>query len=167
MPSVYQQPRDLKYENTHRAYDFQLDDNFGIKCINHKYCRAVLPDWWWDCMNSYICTNCDMLHGPMEEEEGIECPVCLNTSTCVILACKHPLCETCFKRCHFPKDPPQPNFPLPELEEEYDDEPENPKWLRDYPLIQDWQQEMNKWFDDKEERFDNEKYLRVCPLCRK
>jgi hypothetical protein len=56
---------------------------------------------------------------------------------------------------------------LPEIEEEYDDDCENTKWLRDYPLIKAWQQEIDKWFDDREERYDNEKYLRVCPLCRK
>lgn len=167
MPSLHKQPRDVKYENTHRAYEKCGDDYFGIKCINHKYCHAVLPDWWWDCMNSYICTNCDMLHGPIKEEKGVDCPVCFNTATCVILSCKHPLCEVCFKRCHFPKDPPQPSFPYSEIEEEYYDDPTNVKWPREYPLIHNWQREMDKWVDDQEKQYENEKYLRVCPLCRK
>ena len=168
MPGWHTEPRDMVYENTHRAYDYQFDDNFGIMCKNIKYCGGVLPPWWWECRNIYVCTNCDMLHGVIQEKED-ECPVCLETTTCVVLpSCKHPICETCFKRCHFPKDPPQPEFPYSdEIQEAYDDDDDNPKWHQDYPLIKKWRQELERWSDDKEERFERESYLRVCALCRK
>ena len=167
MPSLHTQPHSLSYENTHRTYDSQGDDNSGIKCFNYKYCSAVLPPWWWECRENYLCTPCDMMHGPIEEKNDTECPICLNTTGCVVLRCQHPLCETCFKRCHFPKQPPQPPFPYPEIEEDYDNDMENPKWYRDYPLIKNWQKEMDNWFDTQEEKYESEKYLRCCPLCRK
>lgn len=167
MPALHPEPQDLVYENTHRTYDFQCDDNFGIQCKNVKFCRGVLPAWWWDCRNMYICTNCDMFHGIIQEKDNMECPICLSTTTCVVLRCGHPICTECFKRCHFPVKPPQPKFPYStEVEEEYDDDRNHPKWNKEYPLIQEWQQELDRWFDDQEEKFEREQYLRVCSLCR-
>ena len=61
----------------------------------------------------------------------------------------------------------QAKFPRFDIEEEYDDDPKNPKWDTDYPLIKIYNEEHNKWEDKNSEKYDKEKYLRNCPLCRK
>ena len=52
-------------------------------------------------------------------------------------------------------------------EDEYDDDTENIKWVNDYPLIKIYNEEFNKWDDEKTEKYENEKNLRICSLCRK
>ena len=107
-----------------------------------------------------------MLHGIIQERDDMDCPICLAATTCVVLRCGHPICIACFKRCHFPVKPPQPPFPYSiEVEEEYDDDRNHPKWNEKYPLIEGWS--LDQWFEEDEETTESEQYLRVCPLCRK
>lgn len=80
--------------------------------------------------------------------------------------CEHSVCIECFKRCYYGSKENEPEFPYPEIEEEYDDDPENPKW-NNYPLIQIYNEEYDIWLDEKEEKYLNEENLRKCPLCRK
>ena len=42
-----------------KTYD-ALNEIDGIKCKNYKSCGEVLPMWWWECKNRYLCTHCDM-----------------------------------------------------------------------------------------------------------
>lgn len=74
----------------------------------------------------------------------------------------------CFKRCYFTdhRKYGEPQFPHPELEEEYDDDTDNPKWNIEYPLIKLWVEEWEAWNDACEEKYEKESYLRVCPLYR-
>ena len=44
---------------------------------------------------------------------------------------------------------------------------ENIKWNNDYPLIKIYNEKFNKWEDNRIEKYENEKYLRNCSLCRK
>jgi hypothetical protein len=60
-----------------------------------------------------------------------------------------------------------PIFPYPDIEDEYDDDPENVKWANDYPLIKIYYEELDKWENEKTEKYENEKNLRNCSICRK
>lgn len=45
----------------------------------------------------------------------------------------------------------EPIFPYPNIENNYDEDPENPKWNYDYPLIKTWNEAWNKWDDKRDE----------------
>ena len=79
------------------------------------------------------------------------------------------LCISCFKRCYYGDEniEGKPIFPYPDIEDEYDDDTENIKWVNDYPLIKIYNEELNKWDDEKTEKYENEKNLRICSICRK
>jgi len=175
--------RDLEYEKNNIGYDYQYPEG-RIKCKNYELCNTVLPDWWYECKGHYICTNCDILFGTWGHGENthygkgelifsnnLECPICLQNKRCVSQPrCEHFACLNCFKRCYFldQSDDGAPEFPYDsEIEEEYNENPDDPKWDINYPLIEEYNEMWNEWDDTKREKYDNEKYLRVCPLCRK
>jgi len=158
--------RDLDYESHYIGYDEQYPDG-GIQCKNHIVCNAVLPTWWFDCKGCYLCTNCDILFGRiLKITEPVECPICLEVKKGITLSrCDHSICMNCFKRCYYGDQSGEPSFPYPEIEEKYNEDPENPKWLQD-PLIQRYHEEWNAWDDTRMEKYENEMHLRTCPLCR-
>ena len=159
--------RDLDYETNHVGYDEQYKEG-GIKCKNYEVCNAVLPTWWFECKSNYLCTNCHMGFGKeLTFYENKECSICLESKKSVsYLHCNHCICTDCFKRCFYGDDTGHPSFPYPEIEDEYFEDYENPKWI-DYPLIQLYHNQVNIWEDRRIEKYENEQYLRVCSLCRK
>ena len=165
--------RDFDYENSNIGYDYQWtgEDVEGIKCKNHVVCEIVLPKWWFGCKGCYLCTNCDvMMFGILKMSNNLECPICLEIKECISQPrCSHSVCVSCFKQCYYRDEniEGQPIFPYPDIEDEYDDDPENIKWANDYPLIKIYNEEWNQWDDEKTEKYVNEEYLRKCPLCRK
>ena len=144
------------------------------KCPNYLICNQEVPLW---CLriHSGLCMNCEIAYGTWQGGKGIlniidsiECPICLETTQGVTQPkCDHTLCIKCFKRCHYGDDDltNMPLFPYPELEDEYDSDSENPKWL-DYPEIQIYNEQWNKWDDSREIKRFNENYLSKCPICR-
>jgi len=175
--------RDLNYEENNIGFDEQYteEDGGGIKCKNYKLCKCVLPKWWFECKENYLCTNCHMMFGTwgsgenahigkgiLEISNNIECPICLEVKKCISQPrCDHSLCISCFKRCYYGDRDDEPKFPYPDIVDEYDDDPENIKWTNDYPLIEIYNEESKKWEDEKNEKYENELNLRTCPLCRK
>ncbi len=108
--------RDTEYENNNIAYDYQYPEEVGggIKCKNYELCEVVLPKWWFECKNNYLCTNCHMLFGTwgesntgkgiLEINNNLECPICLENKRGISQPnCEHTLCIGCFKRCHYGK----------------------------------------------------------------
>ena len=161
-----------------------LEDESGIKCENYLVCDTLLPKWWLECKGNWLCTNCDMMFGTWTSNgkkykgKGIlpivkqsECPVCLETKKSVTQPrCNHTICIDCFKRMYYgesDEENPPPKFPYPNFEDDYFDDTDNPKWMKDYPLISIWVKKWNKWDDAKIKKYENEKYLRKCPMCRK
>ena len=176
--------RDFNYENTNIGYDYQYpeENGGGIKCKNYIICECILPKWWFDCKGNYLCTDCHMRYGTwgngdnanvgkgvLDVNYNIECPICLEITKCVSQPrCNHSLCINCFKRCFgYITFEGEPTFPYSEIEDEYYDDPENSKWDIDYPLIKIYNEEWDKWDNAREEKYNNESYLRQCPLCRK
>jgi hypothetical protein len=166
--------RDFDYENNNIGYDWQYteEDGGGIKCKNYIICEEVLPKWWFDCKGCYLCTNCHMMFGTWESEmsNNLECPICLEIKECISQPrCNHSLCIGCFKRCYYGDKniDREPIFPYPDIEDEYYDDIENIKWVNDYPLIKIYNEEWNKWDDENTKKYENEKNLRICSICRK
>lgn len=134
-------PRDLEYEANNVAYDTMYTPPLqGIKCKNYELCKTVLPEWWHDCKDEYLCTNCDMMFGTwgdntgkgvLDTIENVECPICLETKKGISNPnCNHTLCIDCFRRCYYgTEDEEDPNFPYSdEIYDEYSEDPNNEKW---------------------------------------
>ena len=174
--------RDLEYENNNIAYDWQYTEEVGggIKCKNYELCEAVLPKWWFECKGNYLCINCHMLFGTwggshtgkgiLEISDNLECSICLENKRSITQPnCEHTVCIKCFKRCYYGDDNTEnePKFPYPYIEDEYYEDQDNQKWDTDYPLIKIYNEEWDKWDDEKNQKYENEENLRKCPLCRK
>jgi len=181
--------RDLEYEKNNTGYDEQYpqETGGGIKCKNYEICESILPSWWYDCKGHYICPNCDIMFGTwscpkynvFKTGKGIlpivndtECSICLERKRSVTQPnCEHTLCIECLKRCYYGDWSGAPEFPYSkEVEDLYDmaDETyDHIKWKTDYPLIETWGLEYDKWETDRMYKNDNEEYLKCCPLCRK
>jgi len=177
--------RDLEYENNNIGFDHQYteEDGGGIKCKNYELCESVLPEWWFECKGNYLCTNCHMMFGTwkfqgqeyktgkgvLDISDNVECPICLEVKRSISQPnCEHTVCIDCFKRCHYGGVPEnEPKFPYPDIEDEYGDDEENSKWANDYPLIKKYNEDWNKWDDERIQKNSKEAYLQKCPLCRK
>lgn len=81
--------------------------------------------------------------------------------------CTHFLCIACFRRLYYGDQSCDnyPEFPQPELQDEYGMDPDDDKW-QNYPLIKAYNEECNRLADEKEIKYANEEHLRHCPLCR-
>lgn len=168
----------------------EIEDMYSkrLRCANHELCHyddpmpgGYLPDLWHIWVEGKpLCINCHMMFGTWNQNDGvkhtgkgvldfkdnIECPVCLDTTRCVSQPrCEHWICLGCFRRCYYPVRIPHPEFPYPEIEDEYDEDPDNEKW-NEYPEIAKWNDEVNRLLDIEEEQYEIEEYLRACPLCR-
>lgn len=178
--------RDVEYENNNIGYDWQYtkEEGGGIKCKNYIVCESVLPKWWFDCKGCYLCTNCHMMFGTwgsgeykhvgkgiLETSNNSECPICLETKECISQPnCNHSLCISCFKRCYYGDEniEGEPIFPYSdEIEDEYNDDTKNIKWVRDYPLIKTYEEECDKWEHERMKQYEQETNLRICSICRK
>lgn len=169
--------RDLECEKNNVGYNEQYPNGDGTKCKNYIICKEVLPNWWYDCKGHYICTNCDCMFGEWINGKGVldinnntECPICLEINDCVKQAfCNHKLCIKCFKRCYYGDEmlESMPIFPYPEIEDEYFNDENNEKWINEFPLIKKYNEKYDLWLDMKEEKYNNDKNLRKCPICRK
>lgn len=171
--------RDLTYENNNIAYDYHNTEE-GIKCKNYDICESVIPKWWFECKNNYLCTNCHMMFGTWGNEQekhigkgvlefmdNIECPICIECKKSVSFPrCNHMVCTDCFKRLIYGDESEQPTFPYPNIEDDYYKDIENPKWEKDYPLIEIYNRDYDNWENKQEEEYENTKNLRLCPLCR-
>ena len=173
--------RDLEYENNNIGYDSQYteEDGGGIKCKNYIICENVLPKWWFECKESYLCTDCHMNFGTwgkdhkgkgtLEIYDNIECPICLDEKLGISQPnCNHTLCINCFKRCYYGDEykDTEPIFPYPEIEDEYYEDTSNPKW-DNYPLIKLYNKNCDIWEEYVEKKYEEEEHLRKCPVCRK
>lgn len=162
--------RDFEYENNNIGYDYQSPEG-GIKCKNHILCKEILPEWWFECKGSYLCTNCDMMFGifgggknsenkqecigVLKRTGNLECPICLENKECISQPrCNHSVCISCFKRCYYGEESVnEPVFPYPpDIEDEYHNDPENIKWTNEYVLINKYLEEWNKWHDENDEK---------------
>jgi hypothetical protein len=161
--------RDYEYEANNVGYD-KDDGEEGIKCKNHIVCDVVLPKWRYDCKGCYFCINCLVLGwGNLRTFLEMECPICLDVNTVITRpTCEqHPICVSCFKWCYYGVRENEPKFTYPEVEGEYFDDQDNPKWDSEYPLMRTYNKEWNDWEDSREYKNQTEQNLRNCHYCRK
>ena len=180
--------RDFDYENNNIGYNYQYteEDGGGIKCKNYIICETVLPKCWFGYVGRYLCDGCDTMFGTwssggiknvgkgiLETTNNLECPICLEIKECISQPrCNHSSCISCFKRCYYgdENNEGRPIFPYPDIEDEYWDDvrdEKNIKWYIDYPLIKIFYEEYDNWDNEKNAKYENEKNLRICPVCRK
>ncbi len=138
-----------------------IDD---VHCNNYEICETEFHPEWLRCFDKGICINCDVVFGKtLIIYENTECPICYETTRSVEHPrCKHTTCISCFKRCQYGDETGEPIFPYPEIEDEYDGDPENDKWRIEYPLISVWVENWNTWDDNREDGIHSK-----CSLCRK
>ena len=168
------------YENEHYKDKSTICEyNCTLKeCPNYILCNTKAPQWYFGC-HSGMCSNCNMLFGTWKGGRGIpvfketDCPICLQIKICISQPkCNHFTCIECFRRCHYGDDEydidNKPIFPYDsDIENEYYEDDENPKWENEYELIKLYHIMENEWEIKQQEHFEKEKYLRKCPLCRK
>lgn len=171
--------RDLDYENDNIAYDWQytLEKGGGIKCKNYQICNSILSKDWFLYKGNYLCANCHInfgtwgngveVHhgkGDLPLHNNKECPVCLETKQGVEMPrCNHTTCIDCLKDMYRFFD--EPDFPYSiEIQDEYEEDPENPVWELYYPLIKDYQEKIDHIDEIAEQPMKD--YLSKCPVCR-
>lgn len=171
------QERDLEYEKNNLIYDENYKEE-GIKCKNYELCKTILPKWWWDCKCMYLCTNCHMMFGTwnssgddilgkdrgvLDFKDNIKCPVCYEIKRGISYPrCNHYVCISCFKRLIYGEE--SPKFPYPEIEEEYCEDENNPKWQKYLPLIKKYDKDYDEW--EYKQSCGEEENLKLCPICR-
>jgi hypothetical protein len=146
-------------------------DNLNpIKCPNFDMCGTIAPEWYYECHRG-TCMNCAITFGGKltfyESEE--ECIVCLETGKTVkFLRCNHKVCHKCFKRCFYGKErEEEPVFPYDDnIWDEYEEDENNEKWLKEYPLISEWNKRCDEIEHYYQSKYDSEENLRKCALCR-
>jgi len=152
--------RDMEYELNN------IRPNGRIKCKNHELCHYTV--FAAPFKNNYLCDDCNTEYEKqLEIKDNIECLICLEIKRGVLQPrCSHFTCVDCFKLCYYSYEIVEPKFPYPELEDEYDDDMSNPKWITEYPLIKPYWEELRK-YNSKIKEKEKKEFLKICPLCRK
>jgi hypothetical protein len=151
------------------------------KCINDILCKTESPiETTID--NKALCLECDMFYGKynggpgkLNIKESTSCCFCFKKQQKCIkqTKCDHYLCITCFKKIYNLTENKFTikivNFPYPEVEEEYNNDPYNEKWnCVDYQLIQQFNDNLNDRCDKEEYYYSVcRQYLKKCPECYK
>lgn len=147
-----------------------------IECPNYIVCENKNPQWVMGC-HTGLCFDCELGFGEwingkgiLETKYEVDCCVCLDESCLGISLpfCSHYICVSCMKKIYFPKNYEirEPKFPYPELEIEYEDDPENPKWKID-PVILQYINTCNAIAIENERRAYDLDEKKKCPLCRR
>lgn len=109
------------------------------KCPNYILCNVESPEWCFGFDKSGMCTNCILIfgiwnggRGKPDIKDNIECPICLQTKTCITQPkCTHFTCIDCFRRCQYGDETfdmeNKPKFPYDEeIKKEYYEALETP-----------------------------------------
>lgn len=139
-----------------------------VKCPNFVVCDSIVPQWILGC-NKGTCTTCGYTFGRiLTFYESVECPICFEDKPGVKqINCDHKVCIDCFKRCRYGGTIPHPIFPYPhEIEDEYDNDPDDSKWVND-PLIIKYNEDWILYESKCDEEYYRETSLRICGICRK
>ena len=130
-----------------------------LPCPNERVCGDWAPQWYFSCHGGR-CIRCKTYYGKNLTflDEPQECPVCFDVKPSVVQPnCGHSICIDCFKRMRVDGPPrrPQPTFPFPDREDEYDS-PAGQQRLATDPLTRDairsWWAAMEVWDHEWNER---------------
>ena len=155
------------------AFDECIDD-----CLNYELCKGTTCH---GTKSGDFCINCDILFGDWKNGgkygdaqlkfiDNNECPICLETKRGVSYPrCNHYICLEDMKRIFFlGHGATEPPFPYPELEDDfYMSSGKNKEKYDCDTVIQKWLNECGKISKFIHTRYENEEYLRKCPICRR
>lgn len=149
--------------------EFQCDFKcIPKKCPNYIICEELAPEWFFNCHNG-TCMNCAIrFKGELIfTKDNTDCPICLECKMSVKhINCKHTICIECFKKCFACEDVLYPVFPYnDQIQLEWEEDPDNERWEK-YPLIKSWNAMCIKIDNECEEKYEEQEYLRKCPMCR-
>jgi hypothetical protein len=167
-----QQQDDGTYSELFKDADTACEHNCKpVSCPNGLVCgNYMLPAWTIIIKGTGVCIDCHYnYHKKLDFVESTDCPICFETTTCVIQPkCTHPTCISCFKRGRYGDPSPPPPFPYSdEVENEWNEIDDNdPAFHARYPLLRKWLQDCERHDDIESIKWQKEKSLRVCPLCR-
>jgi len=138
----------------------------NIKCNNYELCKNFLSN-----KNDSICSICIQFNlYKIQYYVSIKCSICLENNINGLKQpnCNHKICTNCFKRCYFGNQnlEDEPIFPYPEIEKEYFENPDDMKWIDNYPLIDKYELEWSRWYNEIDYQYEIEEYLRKCPFCK-
>ena len=148
-----------------------------VECPNFLVCDTILPKCIRSCHRG-TCMSCAYMFGKSSEFNGkltfydsVDCPICLEDKPGVKqINCDHKVCIDCFKLCMYgtrSRSIPQTVYPYPaNIEDEYENNHEDPKWKND-PLIIKYNQDFRNYEMILDLNHEKESSLRVCSLCRK
>jgi len=147
------------------------------KCLNYELCKSTICP---GTKSGDFCINCDILFGDWKNGgkygdaqlkfiDNNECPICLETKRGVSYPrCNHYICLDDMKRIFYGEDTEEPPFPYPELEDDFDMSSGKNKEKYDCDtVIQKWLNECSEIADFSNNKYENEEYLRKCPICRR
>lgn len=148
-----------------------------IKCPNYLLCNNIGPQWYLYCHDNRCC-DCDIRFGKWNNKNNKgnlifmdnleECCICYENNRIGVSQprCDHFICINCFKKCYYAKSLEYPPFPYPsDIEDEYDNDPDNEKWNVD-ELIIVWRQKCDLIEFQQDLECENIETLSKCPLCR-
>lgn len=146
-----------------------------VHCPNYIICGSKFPKHILNYYNG-VCYYCNEMFGKKRGGTGIlkaienkECPICLETTRCIIQPkCDHYICVECFQNCYYGDyNDNIPKFPYSEeYEQSYYLDYNNPLWKND-PKIKKWLKELEILNKKKIDNQKNKDYLKLCPICRK
>ena len=141
--------------------------NNETKCKNYKWCQTIIPNNYFE--NSKICVYCTMAPEKVPKIiDNITCTSCYKITHGIKHPnCNHIFCIECFKKCYHVsrKKLYELVFPYSEIENDYLNNPYDPKWDKDYPLIQEYYKQYNKLEQDIEDKIQYN-ILNICLLCK-
>ncbi len=144
---------------------------YNKQCKFYNFCGCEL-DIITKRSNNHICNGCYELWKINEQfNRGTldTCDMC--TSTNVICfsqsKCKHKLCKECFRYCYYGIIPitPDPEFPLPDKEDEYYNDEITQFNLDKTRIIKEWKQACEQTYCIDEKRHTIKCHCKKCPIC--
>ena len=141
--------------------------NNETKCKNYKWCQTMIPNNYFE--NSLICVYCTMAPEQVPKIiDNITCRSCFKITHGIQHPnCKHTFCIECFKQCYHvsTRKLDELIFPYAEMEDDYLNDPYDPKWDKDYPLIQEYYKQYSKLEQEIEDKIEHN-ILNICLLCK-
>lgn len=140
--------------------------NHETKCKNYKWCQTMIPNNYFE--NTLICIYCTMAPEQVPKIiDNITCTSCYKITHGIKHPnCNHTFCIECFKKCYnvSRKKIHELVFPYAQIEDEYLNNPYDPKWDK-YPLIQEYYKQYNKLEQEIEDEIQHN-ILNICLLCK-
>ena len=161
-----------------------------LSCANAIICDNKQERHLFGHHGHLLCLDCKTNFGHEENQKGKlptkefcdeRCPICLEAYGPLVSysRCDHYVCVDCFKQCHGAEKEMlalEPVFPYPEISDAYfscsmDDDEDGEEMTEEeiesqYPLLKKYEHDWNMWNDMHCQWYEDNEYLKKCPVCR-